>query len=389
VTATHESNSRPSTHTPDEYAPGDFFFATPERTVFGTGDEQVLIDTDPARLADVVTAAMSTCQIPIAVGVLPFDPLSATGTPGYVTLPSTASIEGPVVDKRPSRSHIGVPLSLRSVPSPETHQSTVAAAITELSSRDLRKVVLARALDLTFAEKVGPERVLRNLLRDNPAAYNFAAGLPGGGTLVGASPELVASRSGKQVISHPHAGSAPRGADPATDRARADALLASRKDQEEHRIVCDMVADKLRPFCRKIEMPSGPSLVATPTMWHLGTTVRGELSDDETTSLHLAAALHPTPAICGAPVDTARELISELEPFPRGYYGGLVGWMDARGDGEWVLAIRCAQVLERSLRLYAGGGIMPNSDPETELNETTAKFQTLLHAIGVEGGSCP
>jgi isochorismate synthase len=119
-------------------------------------------------------------------------------------------------------------------------------------------------------------------------------------------------------------------------------------------------------------------------MWHLGTTVTGELIDRDITALHLAAALHPTPAICGTPTAAARSLVRELEPYDRDYYAGAVGWVDAEGDGEWAVAIRCAEVAETSLRLYAGGGIVLASDPKAELDETSAKFQTLLRAMGLD-----
>jgi len=105
---------------------------------------------------------------------------------------------------------------------------------------------------------------------------------------------------------------------------------------------------------------------------------------DCSTALRLAAALHPTPAICGTPTDAARSLVGELEPFDRAYYAGAVGWVDADGDGEWAVAIRCAEVADTSMRLYAGGGIVPASDPQAELDETSAKFQILLRAIGLD-----
>ncbi len=143
------------------------------------------------------------------------------------------------------------------------------------------------------------------------------------------------------------------------------------------------MAEALRPYCRTLSAPTRPRLVSTPTMWHLGTTITGELADPDVTALHLAAALHPTPAICGTPTDSARRLVTELERFDRGYYAGAVGWTNADGDGEWAVSIRCAEVAEHSLRLYAGGGIVPESDPEAELEETSAKFATLLRAMGL------
>lgn len=118
-------------------------------------------------------------------------------------------------------------------------------------------------------------------------------------------------------------------------------------------------------------------------MWHLSTEVRGELADPSTSSVALAASLHPTPAVCGSPTDRAREAIREIEPFDRHFYTGMVGWCNDSGDGEWVVTIRCAEVGERFLRLYAGAGIVAGSKPEAELAETSAKFRTMLQALGL------
>ncbi|WP_028662546.1 isochorismate synthase, partial [Saccharomonospora iraqiensis] len=274
-------------------------------------------------------------------------------------------------------------VAVRPVPEPARHVDAVAEAVAALDARNLRKVVLARALDLEFAEPVPAEAILHNLVLDNERGYTFAAALPGSRTLVGSSPELLLSRRGDRVVSHPHAGSAPRAADPATDRANGRALLASAKDHVEHAVLAEAVVEALRPYCRRLDVPDRPRLVSTPTMWHLGTTITGELTDRDVTALHLAAALHPTPAICGTPTDSARRLVTELEEFDRDYYAGTTGWTDADGDGEWAVSIRCAEADGRSLRLYAGGGIVPESDPKAELEETSAKFATLLRAMGL------
>lgn len=118
-------------------------------------------------------------------------------------------------------------------------------------------------------------------------------------------------------------------------------------------------------------------------MWHLSTVIKGELLDAEVSSLDLAVALQPTPAVCGAPTEKARQAISEIEPFDRGFFTGMVGWCDADGDGEWVVTIRCAEANGQSLRLFAGAGVVGESKPEEELAETGAKFQTMLRAMGV------
>jgi isochorismate synthase len=160
-----------------------------------------------------------------------------------------------------------------------------------------------------------------------------------GVTLVSASPELLVRRTGSTFMSRPLAGSQPRGKDPVEDRANAQTLLASKKDQDEHRWVVEAEVEALRPYCRRMNVPTTPSLVSTPSMWHLCTKITGELTDPGVTALTLAAALHPTPAVCGSPTMAAREAIAQIESFDRCFYAGAVGWVDANGDGEWAVAI--------------------------------------------------
>ncbi|SCE56003.1 isochorismate synthase [Streptomyces sp. Termitarium-T10T-6] len=131
-------------------------------------------------------------------------------------------------------------------------------------------------------------------------------------------------------------------------------------------------------------MPARPTLIRTATMWHLSTTVTGTLRSPDASALELALALHPTPAVCGTPTQTAREVIAETEPFDRGFFTGVIGWGDAEGDGDWVVTIRCAEAEERMLRLYAGAGVVAASEPEAETAETAAKFRTFLSAVGAE-----
>lgn len=146
----------------------------------------------------------------------------------------------------------------------------------------------------------------------------------------------------------------------------------------------DAVHQALAPHCTGMTVPARPTLIRTATMWHLSTTVTGTLSSPGTSALDLAMALHPTPAVCGTPTRTARQVIAETEPFDRGFFTGVVGWGNADGDGEWVVTIRCAEAEERTLRLYAGAGIVAASEPEAETAETAAKFRTFLSAVGAE-----
>jgi isochorismate synthase len=365
------------------YARGDFFFANERHTILGQGVFAALTEPDPLRLAESVAEALSDSVVPMAVGALPFSTGSGTRTPGHMVIPWVLHRAGPILESLP-REVLRRPTAVRPVPSPERHLVAVAEAVAALRDRRMRKVVLARALDLDFTDAVRPEQIVRNLAQDNPRDYTFAAALPNARTIVGATPELLISRVGTQVIAHPHAGSMPRSADLIVDRANGQALLASEKDHIEHAAVTEALVESLRPFCRALTVPSEPELVSTAAVWHLRTTITGELIDRDITALTLAAALHPTPAICGTPTDAARSLVGELEPFDRAYYAGTVGWVDADGDGEWVVAIRCAEVADTSMRLYAGGGIVPASDPRAELDETSAKFQILLRAMGLD-----
>jgi isochorismate synthase len=267
----------------------------------------------------------------------------------------------------------------------------VAEALARMAAGGLDKVVLARALDVLADGPVDPVPMLRELARRDPRSYLFAVDLPSDRPgapriLLGASPELLLAREGAAVTANPLAGSAARCADPDEDRRRGEALLTSAKDRHEHALVAADVAARLRPLVEDLEVPDAPSLVATPTLWHLSTTLRGRVTDPDVSALHLARALHPTPAVCGVPRAAAHAAITEIEPFDRGFYTGAVGWTDVRGDGEWVMALRCGEVQDDRVRLWAGAGIVPASCPSAELAETTVKLRTLLDALALDEG---
>ena len=183
------------------------------------------------------------------------------------------------------------------------------------------------------------------------------------GTFLGASPELLISRLGRRVRSHPLAGTVARSGDPAADAALTGLLLGSAKEREEHRLVVDEVAAALRPVCRALDVPEVPSIVALRNVSHLGTLIEGELEGDEVTALDLVSRLHPTPAVAGSPTAPAVAYLTDVEGFDRGCYAGPVGWMDSRGDGEWAVAVRSAEVRGNTARLFAGVGVVSDSDP--------------------------
>lgn len=274
------------------------------------------------------------------------------------------------------------------IPSPAEHRVRVSSAISGINAGSVGKVVLARAVRLVADRPLDPHAVCASLIDSSPAADGFLVDLSPAGdayagrVLVGSSPELLVRRRGDQVECHPLAGSAPRDADPATDQASARALRDSGKDAFEHAFVVDSIAHALAPLCTDLEIPEHPSLTSTREMWHLGTRIRGRISDPRTTALDLALAVHPTPAVCGTPTDEARRLIAGIEG-PRGFYAGAIGWSDADGDGDWMVSIRCAEIDadRRGAIAWAGGGIVAASDPDAEVAETGAKLRTVLRAF--------
>jgi isochorismate synthase EntC len=176
------------------------------------------------------------------------------------------------------------------------------------------------------------------------------------------------------------AGSIARGQDEEEDAALAARLEASAKDTAEHALTASHVRRALEPFAGDVRAQP-PEIVRFTNIQHLATTVHATLTEPHATLLDLAAALHPTPAINGEPADRASRLIKELEGMERGWYAGAVGWLDGRGDGELAIAIRCGLLSLDTVRLFAGNGIMPDSDPATELDETETKLRALLGAL--------
>jgi isochorismate synthase len=271
-------------------------------------------------------------------------------------------------------------IQLREVPAASSYGEAVVAAVDRIRGGELRKVVLARAIEVEAGRTLDARLLAHRLRAVDPDAYTFAAPTDDG-VIVGASPELLVSRRGAEVRSNPLAGSAPRSGDPDEDRANAEELAASAKEREEHLIVVEAVAEILGPSCSELTWDPEPVLLETPNVWHLSTRFRGTLREPAPTALDLVAELHPTPAVAGTPTATALATIDELEPFDRGRYAGPVGWIDAEGDGEWAIAIRCAELRDDHATLYAGAGIVAGSEPAREVDETERKFRAFLDAL--------
>ncbi|MBE1536436.1 isochorismate synthase [Actinomadura algeriensis] len=258
---------------------------------------------------------------------------------------------------------------------PDDWKHAVATAVTRIRDGHLGKVVLARDLHAHAREPIDARVLLRRLAHRFPGCYTFSCD-----GMVGATPELLIRRAGGDIESLVLAGTTPRATDPAEDAARAARLAASPKDRQEHRYAADMVRDALAPLCSTLRVPAEPELLRLPNLLHLASPIRGRLTGDRSV-LDVVAALHPTPAVCGTPTGTAMNLIRELEGMDRGRYAGPVGWVDARGDGEWGIALRCAQLDGPHARLFAGCGIVADSDPAAELAEADHKFGAMRDAL--------
>ncbi|MFI5473444.1 isochorismate synthase [Streptomyces cacaoi] len=372
----------------EAYRPAtDRFLASPRHTLLGRGSAAgIPHGTSPLahRVRDVLDALRRPdAPPPVVMGSLPFAPDAppALAVPDMVHWAPPLR-EDPLVALPVPRDERRPDWRVREVPSPERYGEAVATAVARMRAGEFDKVVLARTLELASSREPDLPAMLRRLARRDPDGYSFAVPSGAGRTLIGASPELLVSRRGNLLTANPLAGSTPRSTDLAEDVRRAAALLESPKDLHEHAVVVTAVQEALAPFCTRLEVPTRPTLVRTAALWHLSTTVTGELRDPDVTALDLASALHPTPAVCGTPTDVARAVIAASEPFDRGPYTGMVGWQDADGDGEWVVTIRCAEAEGRTLRLFAGAGIVAESTPEAETAETAAKFRTFLHAVG-------
>ncbi len=337
---------------------------------------------------------------PIAFGALPFDPHA----PGSLVVPEIVlgeapdgrrwiTIVGPAGETMDSVGALQRIRAAGSRPVPEGPEPTsfdlvstlppevwrdevLGFARSRIAAGQLDKAVLARELVLRTDHPIDPAYALERLYRSYRNAILFSVD-----GFIGASPELLVSRIDSIVRAHPLAGTAPRSSDPAQDQRSSAQLLSSDKDRWEHRITIDWLLDNLLPFCSFVDAEPEPTIVTLANVHHLGTRVEGRLSSPPASVLELVGALHPTPAVGGHPQDRALQLISAMERMERGRYAGPVGWIDGNGNGEFAVGIRSAQIDGTEARLWAGVGVVADSDPVAELSETRAKFQAMLGAL--------
>lgn len=271
-------------------------------------------------------------------------------------------------------------LELASVRNQMAWTAAVGSAAARLRAGEADKVVLAREVIVRGDGVISAGMVLRGLRAAYPSCFTYLITGADGTAFAGASPELLIRRIGASAFAQPMAGSVARGATDAEDERLARQLTESSKDMAEHRLAASFVIEALRPFAETV-VSRDPEVVRFTNIQHLATTVSAGLQHPPADVLTLAAALHPTPAVGGWPRAAADSLIDELEGMERGWYAGAVGWIDGRGDGELAVALRCGLLWEDGARLYAGVGVMPDSDPARELAETELKFKALMTAL--------
>ncbi|RQW61484.1 isochorismate synthase [Vibrio viridaestus] len=363
-----------------------FFFSSPSATMLGAGIEDEFTGVIPfSQLAEKATSMLQKAKKneqdnPILFGIVPF----SEENPSRFLIPNQLYVSSSTRAEQKVDSSTSAPGKLVSSPTGERYKQGVLDAIGLFSSTELSKVVLSRAIEVGTDEDIDQLRLLKNMLAINSTGYTFAASLENGNKMMGASPELLVARKGSNVISNPLAGSLPSSDDVAVNSVRSEQLLNSGKDLYEHGFVVEEVERVLNKYCHSLYTPMVPSVIKTKTMLHLSTVLEGQMNNPEISVLQLASELHPTPAVCGYPRQTAYKAIRDIEKYDRGYFTGMVGWCDSRGNGEWVVTIRCAEVQKRSMKVFAGAGIVSQSQPQSELDETGAKMSTILSAAGIE-----
>lgn len=338
-----------SAHFPPWQGFGDASFVIPRLTYWTDGArawlQGIRVGTDITLDADIAAAHAAICR----VAVTGEEPCSESHT-----VPRQACSIAPPVEAK--------------------WKQQIDTILEAIETGEVRKVVAARCAEVTFEQQLSVSRILRNLRHETGTAWRYAMRREGG-TLLGATPELLVSRRGDDVLAEALAGTM------SVQNGTGEDLLASAKDRSEHQFVCDAIVEALAPLCAELHHSRTPTVRTLRRLFHLATSVRGRLAQP-THVLDLCERLHPTPATCGTPRDRALDMVLSTESAARGWYAAPVGWFDAKGDGEFVVALRSGLVCEDRAYLYAGAGIVAGSTAERELAETDLKLGVLLHALG-------
>ena len=334
-------------------------------------DNQTSLDVGPIAIGNIAFQRMAPATLVIPRKVVGKD---EAGNCWITTIDDASPTISPALASQPKPSTFNV----EPITPIETYKKAVLAARDAVRSGAITKAVIAREIRVTSSIPIDVHAVLLRLRATFARSYRYSIN-----GFIGASPELLVEIKGDRIRSHPLAGTTPRTGDPKTDDELARKLIASMKDQVEHRVVIDVIHEMLLPWCSYLDWEPEPSVLQVANVQHLGTLIEGHLRTVRPSVMEIVRTLSPTPALGGHPRDAALALIAEVEELDRGPYGGAVGWVDGSGNGTWAVAIRCAELSDDRLtaRLIAGGGIVAASDPDAELAETQAKFQAMLSAI--------
>ncbi len=385
------------------------YFSSPERDIGGIGVGWRITASGPTRLLDLDGAIRShSFDAPVMVGFS----FSAAGPrlaewDGFAPAAAVVPLVSIVRQAGGSRIAVAVPAGreardvleimlgltvasprrvfeaadhvVESRPSPNAWREAVAEAVSAIRAGSIEKAVLARSVSVRTDVPARPFDLV-SLLRDGyPDSFTFGW-QEGDSVFVGASPELLVAREGAEITANPLAGSAARGADDHEDIQLGHALRASHKDQREHVYVVEDIRARLEPLTDDLSVPADPVLRKFPTVQHLSTEITGHLAQVRSV-VELADVLHPTPAVGGTPRDDSLLYLDKIEEIDRGWYAGGVGWCDTDGDGEIAVALRCGLLRGTTAYLYAGAGIVADSDPDEELFETRLKFRPMLDLL--------
>ena len=330
----------------------------PEWAGFGAAD-MVL-----PQVTVIARGGVRTLRLAVPVGADPLALLNLVRSLRVPAEPDNADLGDHVIESHPHVSD---------------WQDAVAEAVAVINDGALRKVVLSRSVTVRSSRAADGLDLVHQLSAAYPRCYPFAW-IGGDGALVGASPELLLSISADRIVSNPLAGSAPRGEGENEDRAIGERLMASDKDRREHAFVVEDIAARLGPHVSELSVPQAPSLRRVTTVQHLSTEIVGTLRAP-VGPMDLVDAIHPTPAVGGTPTAGAEAFIAKVEEIDRGWYTGGVGWVDTGGDGEVAIALRCGLIRGATAHLFAGAGIVADSEPDKELAETRLKFRPLLELL--------